>query len=349
MRFNLCIIRASLFSAIDIQRIKLHYSLLWIIFTTLLCVNSFITLSQNLVPNPSFEDTSACPVGISQLYTLNWYSPTSGTPDYFNNCSSSIGGIAGVPNNWNGMEPAQTGVAYCGFIIYKIKPSFQSYYREYIQAKLINMLNAGDRYVVSFYVSLADSCDYACSSIGAYLSQSQISSTNGSHLPYIPQILNPSTKLLTNKNGWVLVSDTIKAVGGEMYITIGNFNDTTNIDTVYVGGGNQNLDFSYYYIDNVSVYTNDTLNSLGLNENDYDRMFKVYPNPSEGVLNIDMLNHSKSEVAVEIYNMYGAKVSTTKIRNKENTIDLSNQINGVYFVQFRDEKINSVKKIILQH
>ena len=78
-------------------------------------------------------------------------------------------------------------------------------------------------------------------------------------------------------------------------------------------------------------------------------MFKVYPNPSEGVLNIDMLNHSKSEVAVEIYNMYGAKVSTTKIRNKENTIDLSNQINGVYFVQFRDEKINSVKKIILQH
>ena len=76
------------------------------------CINIFALFSQNLVPNPSFEDTVQCPIGYSEInYSLGWYSPTQGTPDFFDSCGYSS---VSVPQNAFGWEPAKTGVAYIG-------------------------------------------------------------------------------------------------------------------------------------------------------------------------------------------------------------------------------------------
>ena len=47
--------------------------------------------AQNLVPNPSFENYSACPENISEIdFALPWTSTTGATPDYYNSCSTTL-------------------------------------------------------------------------------------------------------------------------------------------------------------------------------------------------------------------------------------------------------------------
>ena len=71
-----------------------------------LFVVGFITISkgQNLVPNPSFEDTTGCPQFIDDFYAVDWLSPTLASPDLFHTCSS---GNAGVPQNLWGWQNAR--------------------------------------------------------------------------------------------------------------------------------------------------------------------------------------------------------------------------------------------------
>ena len=52
--------------------------------------------AQNLVPNPSFEDTIHCPYTVSmgvndQLsYSAGWYTPTGASPDYYKDRKSVV-------------------------------------------------------------------------------------------------------------------------------------------------------------------------------------------------------------------------------------------------------------------
>src|SRR4051812_12969049 len=87
---------------------------------TLLFFVSQSSFSQNLVPNWSFEDTVACPIGIGGIiYSVGWSSFIQ-TPDYFNSCNISTNGTnyAGVPGNFFGYQEARTGNAYAGFYTY---------------------------------------------------------------------------------------------------------------------------------------------------------------------------------------------------------------------------------------
>jgi hypothetical protein len=70
--------------------------------------------SQNLVVNPSFENTSSCPIGISEFSkALNWSSVNSGadtcsSPDLYAGCAPAIGG-ANSPNALIGFQNSRTG------------------------------------------------------------------------------------------------------------------------------------------------------------------------------------------------------------------------------------------------
>ena len=67
---------------------------------------------QNLVPNPSFEDTMHCPNGTNDPGAVSlWYNPSGASPDYYNVCSTNGGGVPW--NDW-GYQYAQEGHAYIG-------------------------------------------------------------------------------------------------------------------------------------------------------------------------------------------------------------------------------------------
>ncbi|MBN4070974.1 T9SS type A sorting domain-containing protein [Crocinitomix catalasitica] len=221
------------------------------------------SLAQNLVPNPSFEDSIMCPSGQDQIYnTESWYSPTWGTPDYFDECGTGNGA---VPQNAFGWQYARTGEAYAGGHVSNFTGTNV---REYIQAQLISPLETNSHYEVSFWVTHADSSQRACDNIGAYLSSTAISSSDAVNLPYTPQVVSEEGAPITDQLDWVRIVDTIVASGGENYITIGVFTDDASTNWIFVGGGWEAV--AHYYFDDVSVIkvgtagTDNTVSEIGI-------------------------------------------------------------------------------------
>lgn len=213
-----------------------------------LVIASPLKAQENLVPNGSFEEYNNCPAGGGISWVKNWYSPTIGTPDYFNVCTTNQ--QFGVSQNSRGFQIPKTGSAYTGFY-----SRANNNEREYLQVKLITPLKAGKKYAVQFYLSLGDIFAISVWNIGMHLSNTAASSPliNTFVLNVTPQILNEEGNFL-NWEDWTEVQGEYIAQGGEEFITIGNFYNDLNTDTLFMSGLNQfNPERTYIYIDDVSI------------------------------------------------------------------------------------------------
>lgn len=223
------------------------------LFTLLIGVSFTAHLAaQNLVPNNSLENNSACPSGFGQLGNANaWFSPTDGNPDYFNTCVAGSGTV-GIPANLFGDQDAAEGDAYAGFYAYGANNL-----REYVSVALSDTLTPGEQYCISFKVSRADFTYQAVENIGLYFSASPINTINGSqHLGLTPQVINQNG-IITNDQGWTTITGIYTATDTMRYITIGNFNSNTNTNVTTVafvpGVSGPFINEGYYYLDDVKV------------------------------------------------------------------------------------------------
>jgi hypothetical protein len=206
----------------------------------------------NLASNGQFEAYSTCPSSLSQLnLAAPWFQPTLGTSDYYNACATPSSG-ASVPVNYFGIQNAFSGQGYGGANVYSYYGDFTTSSREYIEAPLTAPLVAGQPYLVSFRVSLADASAFAISEIGAQFTVGPLTDyTISSCLSGTPQIVNPSANILSSTNNWMLVQGTFVASGGENYITLGNFLGDQNTTAISINTNNSS--YSYYYYDDVTV------------------------------------------------------------------------------------------------
>lgn len=76
--------------------------------------------------------------------------------------------------------------------------------------------------------------------------------------------------------------------------------------------------------------------------------FVVYPNPSKGLLNIQLNSLTGDTANVDIHDVQGRKVSATTISNNFSQVSIDNLSNGVYFVVVNQNNQKTTKKIILQ-
>ena len=99
------------------------------------------------------------------------------------------------------------------------------------------------------------------------------------------------------------------ASGGEEYITLGNFNDTIGIDTLFVEGGDDpSYEATYYYIDDVFLGHCDSLpdTTIGLYENVLKSKLKLYPNPVGEQFYLEY--SGQEQLQFQLYNLMGQKV-----------------------------------------
>lgn len=243
-----------------------------------------LSAQVNLVPNPSFEFFTTCPSGSSQInYAYPWFQPSAGTSDYFNACNI---GIVGVPVNSFGYQPARTGVAYAGGLM-------TTGFREYISSPLSSTLKKDTNYCIEFYVNLANTSFFMHSdtvSIGIYFSNDSIYSSTPNPLPYFPQLFSSASQNIYDTANWVKISGIYKAVGGEKFITIGNFYS----DEFFFGG-------NYYYIDDVSIVECD-------NEIVIPNVFT--PN-NDGINDLFEIKNLPDNSITQIFNRWGIKVFET--------------------------------------
>jgi hypothetical protein len=387
-------------------------------FTILFYFLIVVSESQNLVPNSSFENYSSCSGDYHPVSdAIGWKGMQ--TPDYFNSCIVPTGSFnTDVPKNIVGYQMAADGNAYAGI------GCFYAYnFREMIQTELVRKLNANSYYCASFKVSLADTSLWAINKLGAYFSSDTLNPEPYQSIPnppfsiftyYIPQI--ESTDFLNDTSSWVTISGTFQATGNEQYVTIGDFRDDNETDTMRIW--NSGYRVSYYYIDDVSVeevlnanagndtsiismdsvqlgnnptenatylwqpanglsdvnaanpmvwvgtnttyivtktqcnvITKDTVvisSSMGINENEYSKKIKLYPNPNTGVFILELPEENASW-KINIMDLQG-RIIYEEISDKKKMELKMDLENGLYLIQITNSVSNETitKKIIVQ-
>lgn len=225
-------------------------------------LNVCILFAQNLVPDPSFEGTGACVFGNIRA---PWQRPMGSitTPDLFNSCAfpSTNGCFSkGLPVNMGGpTNPAHSGNAYAGIVdVYDLGAPNG---REYIQVQLMSPLVAGQRYNIGFWILRPDSTKYATDGKGLYLSRTATPQSGNQFINVIPQVISG---VITDANDWTLVSSVYTALGGEEWLTIGNFYDDAGTTIQPTGTAATNgciliREAAYYFIDDVFVEANTLL------------------------------------------------------------------------------------------
>jgi hypothetical protein len=295
------------------------------IFIYLLLLFSTVSFGQvNLVPNPSFEDTVACPTTANQVdRAVGWHASRE-SPDYFNKCDF-ITGTTSVPANFCGYQYAHSGDAYCGFIAYV---SGTPNGREFFTCQLINPLVANKKYNVSFYLSLSGTLarQIACNKIGLRFSNVNYNLIDTAYITNNCQFYTDS--IITDSLNWTLVSGSFIADSNYTHLTVGNFFDDISTDTILLSQAASS--YANYYIDDLSV-SEDTTTSI----TNYDRIKSIiiFPNPTYEKLNI--VSKSENIYKAEVFDTNQKKVLETHFEKnrKEIEVNTSTIQNGVYYLK----------------
>ena len=232
------------------------------------CVNT----EKNLVPNPSFEETRACPKDCDYIGgVVSWNLFPNFSADYFHRCANVFQTIEyrrrflreeilnfSVPRSMFGYQEAHSGDAYAGI----------SMCNEALAVKLLRPLVKDSVYQVEFFVSLADSSNVGTRHFGMYFSETPIRPALDNKflisnfiLDGPPQIQNPRDRFLTDTANWTPITGFYTSKGGEQYIAIGGFYEYHDslvqrirsdrpLAKVYRSREKQ---LGYYFVDDVSV------------------------------------------------------------------------------------------------
>jgi hypothetical protein len=267
---------------------------------------------QNLVPNPSFEDTVSCPVFGGQVnLAVGWHAVAT-TPDYFNACTTTS--AFDVPLNTCGYQYPATGQAYVGLDTYDV---IDTTYREIIGAFLTSSMIIGIKYFVSFKASFSagifQAINIAANKLGILFSTVDYLS-NPPPINNFCQVYTDS--IISDSLNWTTIKGSFIADSAYSFISIGNFFQNFFTDTIHLNPTNHTR--AYYYIDDVCVSTDSlTCNStVGINELKNQDDLILFPNPFTDKVNITIKRNELLEVS--LYD-----VTSRKIFNQSFTIPIA--------------------------
>lgn len=241
-----------------------------LIFFVLISVVAFAQKgTTNLIPNAGFEEFDRAPLGwfyngshFSKLVKY-WSSPTEASPDAY-------GPNIVVPRHWQdkgfGKIDAYQGKSMAGITLYGCN-SDKPHCREYVQARLIEPLVEGQRYRFSIYAASLTNA-YLINRLGvAFTSKSMFS-----HIDTTLKIesIEANASIFPNKsNSWQKM--TLEFVADNSYenIVVGNF--FSDIETEFLSISPE-LDFAYYYIDEVELIKLEPILPVPLTEDDISRI-----------------------------------------------------------------------------
>ncbi len=301
----------------------LDFAYFVLILKIFLFQSNYSYAQQNLIPNPSLEDTISCPLILSQIHLCEHWSSYRNSSDYFNSCNNNL---VGVPSNSNGFQYAYHGNAYAFVVTFSNQVPFD--YREFIGIQLNSPMYVNLKYYISFYYSRAYSVQGgitgASNNLGIrFTNQSYVAGVNPMPIDNFSHGKIDSISYDTTQ--WSRAFFVFQPDSIFEYFVIGNFYDNAHTDT---SGFNNNS--AGYYIDAVCIST-DSLYSMNWT-------FIEEAKRDEFSLNANITNNTiVINVATKVnYNIYSAsgQILLSGVLNQEaSTIDVSAFANGIYLLK----------------
>ena len=89
---------------------------------------------------------------------------------------------------------------------------------------------------------------------------------------------------------------------------------------------------------------------LGVKQSEFGNNLVVYPNPCNGVLNIDAGgNTALTDVEISVFDVLGNKIYSNHYSNLlHETIDLSSQASGMYLINAQSDSKTTHFKVLIQ-
>ena len=249
------------------------------------CLCSFFILTsissnaQELVPNGSFEEFYHCPTRLDQLDSVKyWRRANDASTDYFNTCGSND---AGAPFTYCGYKNPRTGNAFAVIVQFYYGGMPSGSFPEYLEVPLSNPLVTNNCYDFEMYVSVGNRYGLIASNIGVYFSDTFLHKAGNFYIPLSPHINNAKGNY-PDTSHWLRVGGKYRAHGGEKYLTIGNFESPSLVDTINMNWALYNT--SYIFVDDVSLKKIADPCPLDVKHVSTKTTIKVSPNPFAGDL-----------------------------------------------------------------
>ncbi|MBP5497347.1 MAG: T9SS type A sorting domain-containing protein [Bacteroidales bacterium] len=128
--------------------------------------------------------------------------------------------------------------------------------------------------------------------------------------------------------------------------------EVTTLDSCYTWNGQDYCTSGTYTQTLQTVHGCDSVVTMHLTitvgVNDYDGFdFKVYPNPTTGVVNVQITNHNSPITEFHVFDAYGKLIRVVDVQTTQ--IDLSGFASGVYFIKaVSDGNVVAVRKVVKQ-
>ncbi len=106
------------------------------------------------------------------------------------------------------------------------------------------------------------------------------------------------------------------------------------------GSGYENM----LYLDDINI-----AGVVGLNQASVAPTVEIWPNPSQGMISLNIANAVTENATVTVYNIVGETAISTVIKNANGvyTLDLSTLANGVYNLEVKTDNAKTTKKIVI--
>ena len=214
--------------------------------------SSFLSAQEddgNLIKNGSFEETTSTKYKKLGQFSLvsDWTVATEEKVDLFSKLSEYP--EIGVPNNALGRSNPKEGDNYAGLLLYNVASKDG---RMYIGSELKQMLKKGQKYCLSYSISLADASKFATNNLGFVFSKKP--EFEAKDVLIRDNAIYPlRNKPQTNRENWEDICLVFTANGTEKYITIGNFAQSSATVTEKMeperGSKVEQQQIGYYYLD----------------------------------------------------------------------------------------------------
>lgn len=227
------------------------------LFFGLCLVTGNYLYSQNLVPNPGFEEVNYDHCGLfPSPKSFNssikyWTTPTDSRPELLtkkvdSSCWNHLLEARTIPSNNN---------IVASILMLDNRVDRKADFRSYLQVQMKEKLKIGKSYSVEVYFRWSES-NLICNNFGIYFSDTAIYRNGHDYLKFTPQVNFTMTE---QTHEWIKLSSSFKALSENRYLLIGNFYSNSETQIKKLTPNSLSIQESVFcYIDNVKVILQDS-------------------------------------------------------------------------------------------